>query len=103
MRTLCLFVLFLLCAGNALAEDDPLAHLKKGQPKDVIELIDRFAGCNHWSGEEPYDAERKQEILSALADLKCVRLHRDEAAALKRYAKRPDTIRVLQQAKEATL
>jgi hypothetical protein len=52
------------------------------------------------SGEEPYDAERQREISLAMKDLKCSRLEKDEAAARKRYAKRPRTIKVLQQAKE---
>jgi len=102
LRALCLFTFLCLSAVHALASDDPLAHLKKGQPKDVIELIDRLVGCNHWSGEDAYDAERGQEIASALADLKCERLEEDVAVARKRYAKRPSTIKVLQKAKETT-
>jgi len=90
----------LLCAGQALADDDPLAHLKKGQPQDVVELITRLVACNHWSGEDAYDAKRKQEIASAIEQLKCEHLDQDEAAVRKRYAKRPDTINVLQKAKE---
>jgi cytochrome c556 len=82
------------------ASDDPLADLKKSQPKDVAALIERLAGCNHWSGEEPYDAERRKEILDAMADLKCDRLAADEAKALKRHAKNPKAIRALKQAKE---
>jgi cytochrome c556 len=92
--------LAVIFALQAAASDDPLADLKKGQPKDVVELIDRLVGCNHWSGEEPYDAERRKEISDAMAELRCDRLEKDEAAALKRYAKRPDTITALQQAKE---
>jgi hypothetical protein len=102
MRALYLLVLLCFSSLHALAGDDPLAHLKKGQPKDVIELIDRLVGCNHWSGEEAYDAERGQEIASGLADLKCERLEKDEAALRKRYAKRPSTIKVLQKAKDTT-
>lgn len=97
-------VLFFTClvALHAFASDDPFEKLKKNQPKDVVERIDRLVGCNHWSGEEPYDAERRKEISLALADLKCDRLARDEAAARRRYAKKPDTIKVLQQAKETS-
>jgi hypothetical protein len=36
--------------------------LKKGQPQDAALFIDRYVECNHWGGEEPYDAERKKEI-----------------------------------------
>lgn len=93
---LCLF----LFAAHASASDDPLAELKKGQPRDVKQLIDRIALCTHWSGEEPYDAERSQEIARAMKDSRCNELEKDEAAARKRYAKRPGTIKALQQAKE---
>jgi len=102
MRRRYLVILSVFCATYALADDDPLASLKKGQPKDVSELIDRLVGCNHWTGEEPYDAERKQEISSAIADLKCARLAKDEAAARKRYANEPGTIKALQQARETS-
>jgi len=102
MRRRYLVILSVFCASYAFASDDPLASLKKGQPKDVGELIDRLVGCNHWSGEEPYDAERKQEISSAMADLKCTRLVKDEAAALKRYINKPSTVKALQRAREAS-
>lgn len=102
MRIRSLFIFFCMCAAHAIANDDPLASLKKDQPKDVIELIDRLVGCNHWSGEEPYDAERRKEISSAMKDLKCKRLEQDELAARKRYAKKPDTIKALQKAKETS-
>ena len=102
MRRRYLVILLVLCATYALASDDPLTSLKKGQPKDVSELIDRLVGCNHWSGEEPYDAERKQEISSAMADLKCAQLAKDEAAARKRNSNKPDTIKALEQARETS-
>lgn len=93
-------ILLCLFAAQAVASDDPLASLKAGQPGDVKELIDRISGCTHWSGEEPYDAERKREISLAMKDLRCDRLGKDEAAARKRHAKRPAVLKVLQQAKE---
>jgi len=100
MRFRYLLVLFcLFWANEAGADDDPLADLKRNQPKDVRELIDRLAYCSHWSGEEPYDAERGREIFQAMKDLRCDELEKDEAAALKRYARRPRTIKALQQAK----
>ncbi|KQQ46350.1 hypothetical protein ASF61_18285 [Duganella sp. Leaf126] len=91
---LCLF------AAHAIASDDRLASLKAGQRGDIKKLIDRLAGCTHWSSEEPYDAQRKVEISSAMKDLRCDRLEKDEAAAQKRYAKRPKVLKVLQRAKE---
>jgi cytochrome c556 len=67
MRRRFVVILSVFFATCALADDNPLASLKKGQPKDVSELVDRLVGCNHWSDEEPYDAERKQEISSAIS------------------------------------
>ena len=93
-------ILLCLFAAQAAASDDPLSSLKAGHPGDVKKLIDRLAGCTHWSGEEPYDAERKREISLAMKELRCDRLEKDEAAARKRYAKRPRVLKVLQQAKE---
>lgn len=102
MRRRFVVILSVFFATCASADDDPLASLKKGQPKDVSELVDCFVGCNHWSGEEPYDAERKREISSAISDLKCARVAKDEAAARQRYANKPATIKALQRARETS-
>jgi hypothetical protein len=99
MTPRCLLVFLCLAAAPAFASDDPVDALKKGQPREVRQLIDRLVGCTHFAGEEGYDAERRREIESAMKELRCDRLDRDEAAALKRYAKQPATIRVLQQAR----
>jgi len=54
-------------------------------PRDVAAYIDRREGCNHWAGEEGYDAARRAEINRNVAALKCDRLDRDEARLLHRY------------------
>lgn len=100
MRYRALLVLLCFLATQTSASDDPLANLKKGQPGDVKKLIDRLAGCSHWSGEEPYDADRRREIALAMSDLKCDQLAKDEAAIRKRYAKQERVLKVLRQAKE---
>jgi hypothetical protein len=91
--------LFCLCLSSG-AEEDPLAALKKGQPAEVAEMIERLVGCSHWAGEEPYDAERKKEIAEALKELKCNSVSRDEAALKKRYATRREVIEALKKARE---
>jgi hypothetical protein len=58
-------------------------------PKDIQAFLDCRAGCDHWTGEEPYDAARRRQIEAAIADLKCVRIERDQAALRKRYANDP--------------
>ena len=93
-------ILLGLTSLHAAASDDPVEDLKKGQPKDVAVLIDRIVDCNHWSGEEAYDADRKKEILSALAELKCHQLPAAESAARKRYANNPKALQVLKTARE---
>lgn len=95
---LCLTALRAATAGD----EDPLADLKKGKPKDVAALIERIVGCNHWRGEEPYDAERKKEISSALTDLKCNRLTLDESKTLRKYENNPKVSNALKKAKETS-
>lgn len=62
-----------------------LAERVARQPEAVRAFIDRRTGCNHWAGEEPYDAPRRKEIEAALTDLRCDRVDADEAALLRRY------------------
>jgi hypothetical protein len=95
-----IFCLLAVAAVGAAAEEDPIADLKKGQPKDVAALIERIVECTHWSGEEPYDRERRNEILSAQKDLKCDRVAIDETTIRQRYARNPQVLNALKQAKE---
>ena len=94
----------LLCLSPvpAIADSDPLDYLKKGQPKDVAALIERVVGCNHWRGEEPFDAGRGKEISAALAGLRCSALPVDEPRAIKKYAKYPEILNALKKAKETS-
>ena len=103
MMTRCIAGL-LLCLSTvpAFADDDPLVHLKKGQPKDIVALIERLVGCNHWSGEEPYDAGRIKEISSALAEMRCSQLTVDERKTSEKYANNAKVLNALKQAKETS-
>lgn len=69
------------------------------QPDDVRKLIDRVTGCNHWAGEEPYDAERRRQIESALRDLKCDRIDRDAAKLRLRYWGNSEAVDLIDQAR----
>jgi hypothetical protein len=69
----------------AFAAEDKLATLKAGQPTPVIDLIDRIVDCDHWSGEEPYNAERREEIRKAITELRCDSLETDEEALLRKF------------------
>lgn len=55
------------------------------QPRRVIAFVERRADCNHWGGEEPYDAERRREIEKNVRDLRCLTVDRDERRLRKRY------------------
>ncbi len=40
----------------------------RGLPGDVQHFIARYEDCEHWAGEEPYDAERGNEISAAIEE-----------------------------------
>jgi hypothetical protein len=85
---------------QAMAQGGPLAQLKKDQPSDVVKMIDRYVGCNHWGGEEPYDEERRKEINQAISSLRCETLEKDEEMIFKRYGKNRRVLEILESAKK---
>lgn len=68
---------------------------RNGTPADVVDLVERHAGCNHWGGEEGYDEERRKEIAAGVARLKCDRLDADQRKLRKKYAHKPKVLRVI--------
>ena len=64
-------------------------------PKDVRQVLDRRQGCDHWLGEEPYDAERRRQIERVVRGLGCAHLEKDEARLRRRYAASPAIIAAL--------
>jgi hypothetical protein len=79
-RILMGLALAIACGSFALAD---------ALPQNVARYIDRREGCNHWAGEEGYDAARRAEINRNIAALKCDRLDRDEQRLLHRYRHHP--------------
>lgn len=69
-----------------------------GCPTDVKELVARMYGCDHWAGEEPYDAERAEEITAALKELRCESYRRDYKLLEKKYKGNAAISRVLKDA-----
>jgi hypothetical protein len=65
-------------------------------PADVRAVIERRTGCDHWQGEDPYDAERGRQIEKAIRALRCATIDADEAKMRARYRSRPDIVRLLQ-------
>lgn len=63
------------------AKDQRLTH-----PLEVQSYIQRRAECNHWGGEDAYDAERSAQIETAMNGLKCSEIDDDKATLLQKYA-----------------
>ena len=69
----------------AIASDDILPELKKGQPKKVKALIDRIYLCNHLAGEVGGDKESMRELIASMHRNRCEHLVADEAKILAQY------------------
>ncbi len=106
MRSIIFFSLALsLVYATAQAQDSPdIEALKKGMPKDVATFISRAFGCNHWGGEEAYDAAydaaRAKEIKEAVRKLGCDKLEADETTLRKKYKDDPKVLRAMKKAME---
>jgi hypothetical protein len=81
-------------------EEDALTARVAAQPAAVQRYVERRAMCNHWGGEPDYDAGRRRQIARAMRELRCDRIDRDEAALRRRYAGRPATIAVIDEAED---
>jgi len=75
-----------------MRSDAELAALPgaEGMPKDVQLYVAQRSDCEHWTGEEPYDAARKAEIEANVVEL-CTGLDARLAALRKRHADDPAT------------
>jgi len=69
-----------------LQVNDPVITAAMSVPADILGWAGRRLGCDHWMGEDAYDAERGAQIEAALAKLQCASLEADEAALVERYA-----------------
>jgi hypothetical protein len=68
---------------------------RKGTPADVVDLVERYGGCNHWGGEEGYDAERRKEIEAGVKALGCDRIEDDQRKLQKKYRGEPAILRTI--------
>ena len=82
-----------LTANAADLTDQEMDSLKKTLPKEVQKIADRMEGCAHWSGEPPFDANRRAEIEKNLKTLRCGELRSDEARVLKKFEAKKDSIK----------
>jgi len=78
-----------------------LSCAQAATPRDVADYAGRREGCNHWAGEEGYDADRRAEINKAIADLKCTALDRDERRLRHRYRHNPEALQQIKKARVA--
>jgi hypothetical protein len=76
------------------------ASAEQRLPADVARFLERREGCDHWAGEEPYDADRRREIEAAIRKLRCTSMERDAAGLGKRYAGRKEIVAKLAETKE---
>lgn len=60
----------------------------RGLPADVQRYLVRHADCEHWAGEEPYDAQRRAEIETNVAQI-CTGLDAARADLLTRHRSEP--------------
>lgn len=66
--------------------NDALVIQTERVPADVFAWVQRRMACSHWSGEEPYDAERAAQIEAALSEARCETLDMDEQALRRTHA-----------------
>lgn len=91
----------ILLAAYLLVASTGDAQATNAAPAVVRAYIRRRTGCNHWAGEEGYDAERRREIMRAVRELRCRTIDQDERLLKRRYARNGAVLRLLQRASDA--
>lgn len=88
-------------ASKTVASEDLLVTGFPGLPRDAAEVAERFASCNHFSGEFTGDnSERNREVATAVAALRCGTVEMDVDLIRSKYAKNKDVIEALRLADE---
>jgi hypothetical protein len=88
----------LVSIGAVAWAADPMAAYNAARasaPADVAAYMERRVRCWHWSGEEPYDADRRKQIDDAMTKLKCDTIDADDAALRRKYAGSPSALAAL--------
>lgn len=67
-------------------------------PTAVFDYVSRRLGCDHFGGEEGYDAERRAQIAAAVAELRCDALDADAADLKRRHADSPRLLALIARA-----
>jgi hypothetical protein len=79
--------------------NEALSAVVERVPVEVFAWLQRSSVCAHWSGEEPYDAERTAEIQSALAEARCAALEADGQALRREHAENAPVLDMLARAR----
>lgn len=90
LLALSIFGLYSAVSGITLSE------ATKGQPKDIQTFLERSAACQHFGGEEGYDAERRAFLNKQWKKYKCERIDRDLLRLKKKYAKQRNHLKILE-------
>jgi hypothetical protein len=85
---LLILLALLACSPSALPDAQPY---KAALPADVARFIERLEGCEHFSGEPPYDAERAAFLQRNIEEL-CPGNDVTLAAMRRKYAGNPAVI-----------
>lgn len=70
-----------------------------GLPAEVTKLVERWQECWHWGGEEPYDADRRQQIADGVAR-SCPGNEEERDRLRAKYSERPDVLDALKKLDE---
>ncbi len=86
--------------ANEVGNFPQVKKITNGMPKDAVALIERIAECNHWSGEEPYDQERAEQIRKAVKKSRCGSLDSVEQTIEQKYKRNKKVLEAIKKATE---
>ncbi len=107
MRYLLVVLGLLACSSRAPRHDVP-ANRASVEPTDaavarlpaeVTRLVERWQECWHWGGEEPYDADRREQIAEGVAR-SCPGNEQERDRLRAKYRERPDVLDALKELDE---
>ena len=85
------YFLFLAC----IPASGFAANAQTELPKDVANYLDRKTECDHWEGEEPYDAARSDYLAQARHTNRCDDLVKDQKRLKAKYKKNSEILDAL--------
>ncbi|WP_294392478.1 hypothetical protein [uncultured Sphingomonas sp.] len=88
-------ILLALLSGIGIFGDPQLDAALRAAPAPVRSFIERRSLCDHWAGEEPYDAARGRQISRGLRTGRCDRIDRDGARLRRLHADDAAVVRLL--------